>query len=73
MEGWKIVSTLDGQEPEADLYGIEQRIFTRLRSAEEMLDKLRLRATRMEWEHEPPVYALKPVNISRIAVSPGVH
>ena len=73
MEGWKIVSTLDGREPEADLYGVERRIFTRLRDAQEMLDKLRVRAQRMEWEHEPPEYRAEPVNISRLVVSPSTQ
>jgi hypothetical protein len=73
VEGWKIVSTLDGREPEADLYGVERRIFTRLRDAQEMLDKLRVRAQRMEWEYEPPEYRAEPVNISRLVVSPGTQ
>ena len=69
MEGWKIVSTRDGKETEADLYGVEPRIVRHRSTAMEILDKLRARAQCIEWEHDPPEYGVEPVNITGVVVS----
>ena len=61
MDRYKIVCSLDGQEPESKLYGEEyaklrRRMFSQNRHARGIEYYFIQRARGMRWEVEPPAY-----------------